>query len=181
MTEQNDIKTVQTSRGELCYYRDWGSNSEGGIVMVNPKTLTYYKQNRESHPNIENYACFFAFGREQFNRNLSAAISAGRIKKSDQIKYHPHYSGLYGTQEGIRAFLAWYNERDSTLPTECDPQEVYFYEYNNHECMFAWDGDLDAIKIIIEIWGENAARKIQRIDASLSIDQIIEREYKNAN
>lgn len=160
MSEEIKIKSVQTSRGELRYYRDW-DNYEGGVVMVNPRTLDRYREIIDGHPRIENYACFFAFGQEQFDRNLAAAISAGRIKEGEKL--YSHYSGLYGTHEGITSFLAWYSERDKAIPAECDPQEVYFYEYNNHECMFSWDGDKDAFDLVVAHFGEEVASKIVRL------------------
>lgn len=60
---------------------------------------------------------------------------------------------------------------------ECDPQEVYFYEFNNHESMYAYDGDYEAIKLIIDIFGENIARKIKRYNAGYSIDYIMIPEW----
>ncbi len=162
MSEEKKIKTVQTPHGELRYYRDW-DNSEGGVVMLNPRTLDRYREIRDGHPKIENYGCFFAFGQEQFDRNLAAAVLSGRIKESDQIVYHPHYSGLYGTTKGVSEFLNWYHERDKAIPVECDPQEVYFYEYNNHECMFGWDGDKPAFDLIVAYFGEEVASKIVRL------------------
>lgn len=160
MSEEKKIKTVQTSRGELRYYRDW-DNSEGGVVMLNPQTIDRYIEIRNGHPKIENYGCFFAFGQEQFDRNLAAAISSGRIKEGEKIYSHP--AGLYGTHDGITSFLSWYAERDKAIPAECDPQEVYFYEYNNHECMFSWDGDKDAFNLVVAHFGEAVAAQIVRL------------------
>ena len=174
---EHEIKTVKTSRGELRYYRDW-NNSEGGVVMLNPQTINRYIEIRSFHPNIERYACFFAFGNEQFDKNLAAAIGAGRIKEGEKLYYHPSISGLHGTAEGIAAFVKAYADRDATIPVECDPQEVYFYEYNNHESMYAWDGDLDAVRLVMGHFGVDAARSLVRFSAGLSVDQILERDNK---
>ena len=144
--------------------------------MLNPETIGRYREICNTHPRIEDYACFFAFGHEQFDYNLSAAIRSGRIKKSDKIVYHPHYSGLYGTEEGIRSFIAFYSNRGKAIPVECDPQEVYFYEFNNHESQIAWDGDLDAIQLVIDYFGVDAARGIKRFCAAYSIDDVISRK-----
>lgn len=173
---EHEIKTVKTSRGELRYYRDW-DNSEGGVVMLNPQTINRYIEIRSFHPNIERYACFFAFGNEQFDHNLAAAISAGRIKEGEKL-YSSSVSGLYGTAEGIHSFLKAYADRDAAIPVECDPQEVYFYEYNNHESMYAWDGDLDAVRLVMGHFGVDAARSLVRFSAGLSVDQILERDNK---
>lgn len=160
MSEEKNIKTVQTAHGELRYYRDW-DNYEGGVVMLNPQTLDRYREIINAHPSTDNYACFFAFGQEQFDQNLAEAISAGRIKEGEKIYSHP--AGLYGTHEGITSFLTWYENRDKAIPIECDPQEVYFYEYNNHECMFSWDGDKDAFNLVVAYFGEDVAAKIVRL------------------
>lgn len=144
--------------------------------MLNPKTIVQYREIRNTHPRAEDHACFFAFGQEQFDYNLSAAIRAGRIREGDKIVYHPHFSGLYGTEEGIRSFLAFYSNQEKAIPLECDPQEVYFYEFNNHESQIAWDGDLDAIRLVMDYFGVDAARSIKRFCASCSIDDIISRK-----
>lgn len=172
--EEKEIKTVQTSRGELQYYRDW--ECDGAVRMLNPQTLDRYKEIREGHPNMDRMPCFWAFGQGQFNEALAEKKRAGLISDSDKIKYHPHYSGLYGTDEGISAFLSFYAKRDTAIPTDCDPQEVYFYEYNNHECMIDWDGDLSAIRIIIDIWGAAVAEKITRFSAGLSVADIVAKQ-----
>ena len=81
-------------------------------------------------------------------------------------------TGLIGTQEGITDYLKQYDEPERRIKEECNPQEVYFYEYNNHECMIAWDGDLDAIKIIIARWGVEVAKTIKRFNATRKVINI---------
>ena len=85
---------------------------------------------------------------------------------------------MYGTQNGITDFINFYDDRNKAIPTECDPQEVYFYEYNNHESMFAWDGDLEAIKLIIDYYGADVARNIKRYNASMSVENLIRKSVK---
>jgi len=170
--EEIKIKTIKTTRGELRYYRDW-DNYEGGIVMENPQTLDRYKQIKNEHPNADDYGVFFAFSKKQFKEAVDCLTESGKIREDAKIYYHEHISGLYGTQSGITRFLEAYENRDKAIPQECDPQEIYFYEFNNHECMLAWDGDLEAIKLIIDYFGIDAARKLVRFEASKSIDDII--------
>ena len=57
----------------------------------------------------------------------------------------------------------FYDDSRAAIPKECDPQEVYFYEYNNHECMIAWDGDKEAYDLIVGYWGEEVAKTIERL------------------
>jgi len=170
ITEEK-VLTIQTTKGELRYYRDW-DNYEGGIVMENPQTIDRYKQIKNEHPNADDYGVFFAFSKKQFKEAVDRLTESGRIREDAKIYYHEHISGLYGTQSGITRFLEAYENRDKVIQQECDPQEVYFYEYNNHESMYAWDGDVEAIKLIIEYWGVDVAKTIQRYNAAKTIEQI---------
>jgi len=175
MADIKTIKTIKTSRGELRYYRDW-EETEGSIVMLNPQTIERYKAIKEIHPDADSIGVFFAFSQKQFDENRQKLIDLGTLAPDAQIKYHPHISGLYGTDESIGKYLAAYDERAKQIPKECDPQEVYFYEWNNHETMYSWDGDDEAIKIILEYFGMEAAMSITRIDAC-DLNKLIERDH----
>lgn len=170
-----EIKTIKTSRGELRYYRDW-DNAEGAIVMLNPQTIERYKAIKETHLDADAIGVFFAFSDKQFNENRQKLIDLGTLAPDAKIKYHPSISGLYGTDESIGNFLAAYDDRAKLIPEECDPQEVYFYEWNNHETMYSWDGDAEAIKIILEYFGMEAAVSITRFDAC-ELNRLIERDH----
>lgn len=164
-----ELETIKTTRGELQYYRDW-DNYEGGIVMVNPQTIKRYRNINKTHPDPDSYGVFFAFNKEQFNESVNRLERLGTLPKEAKLCAAGY--GLYGTRNSITEFLNAYKHRDKAIPKECDPQEVYFYEFDNHECMYSWDGDSEAIKIIINIWGADVARTIRRFDATQSIDQL---------
>lgn len=155
-----EIKEVATTQGTLHYYIDW-DKSEGSVIMQDAKTIARYKSLLNQHPDTEKYNVFFAFSRESFSIHVDALLQGGKIKSDEEI--YSYGSGLYGTKEGICGFMNYYDERDKMIAEECDPQEVYFYEYNNHECMYSWDGDLDAIKVIINLFGKDIANNIIRI------------------
>lgn len=48
------------------------------------------------------------------------------------------------------------------IASECDPQEVYFCEYNDCECMYSCIGDEDAIKLVADLFGVEIAKSIVR-------------------
>lgn len=169
-----EIKTIQTSKGNLNYYRDW--ECEGGIVMLNAQTVKRYREIKSLHPDTSKYAVFFAFGKDQFREGYKALVNSGKIKEGDKVVRG--LAGLYGTRQAIEEFYSFYENRDKAIPEECDPQEVYFYEYNNHESMIAWDGDLEAIKIIIDTYGADVARNIVRYNASMSIENLIRKPIR---
>ena len=171
----NEIQSIQTTRGILNYYRDW-ENYDGGIVMQNAQTINRYKEIKNQHPDCDACGVFFAFSNKQFSEGYKHLVELGHIKDGDKVL--STFAGAFGTKEGFDKFFNFYKERDKVIAAECDPQEVYFYEYNNHESMIAWDGDLEAIKIIIDIWGADVARKIKRFNASMSVDNIIRKPIK---
>lgn len=173
--ETKDIISIQTTKGELCYFRDW-ENWEGGINMINPVTVKRYRELKDMHPDCDKCGVFFAFSNRQFHEGYKHLIELGHINDGDKIVRG--VAGAFGTKDGLDKFFKFYKERDTQIKEECDPQEVYFYEYNNHESMIAWDGDLEAIKIIIDIWGADVAREITRYNASQSVDNIIRKPLK---
>lgn len=154
------IKTIQTTKGNLEYYIDW-EVTEGSVVMLNPQTIRFYQKTKDTHPDADEYGIFFAFNREQFDKGYKHLVELGFIKDGDKIQVSG--MGAYGTKESLDAFYDFYRNRDKLIPEKCDPQEVYFYEYNNYECMYAWDGDKDAYNTIVDIWGEDVAKRIIRL------------------
>ena len=152
----------------VAYHLDW--EMEGHIVIEQPKTVKiYHKLKYDNQPPAGEY--FWAFDMEQFKQHLKAKHLED--KKLCRVGY-----GLYGTREGIEALEAYYTSVRERIRTECDPQEVYFYECNNHEYMYNWDGDEEAIKLILDYWGEDVARGIKRIKANYTIEEIKERDNR---
>lgn len=147
------------------YWQDW-DNSEGGIRMVKPKTIDHYHELKNEHPDTEKYGVFFAFGTDQFEAGKKKLSEKGYIKDGDTIC--DGGCGLYGTKEEISRYYDFYAERDKKIKRECNPQEVYFYEWNNHECMFG--NDDSALKCIIETFGKEAAHKIERVYPGTATD-----------
>lgn len=95
-------------------------------------------------------------------RDTSRLVELGHIKDGDKICQDKD-TGAFGTKDGLAAFFKFYDDSRAAIPKECDPQEVYFYEYNNHECMIAWDGDKEAYDLIVGYWGEEVAKTIERL------------------
>ena len=128
--------------------------------MRNPKTLRRYRELCEErcHIDCHRYDCFFAFGDKQFEEGLKQIRP---LREGEKICSAG--AGLYGTRDGLDRYFAAHDDFDKRIAAECDPQEVYFHEYNNHECQISWDGDEPAYQIIVRLWGEDTAQKIQRV------------------
>lgn len=100
------------------------------------------------------WECFFAFSNEQFAEGKAKMIPEGKT-----ITRGPH--GLFGTQEGIAKLFADYDAKDAQIASECEPQEVYAYEFNNHECSYT-NNDSEAFAIVERIFGKERAKTVKR-------------------
>jgi hypothetical protein len=155
--ENENIMTVTTTRGELRYTLD----GDGFIHMLNPQTIKRYHQLRwEEQPDLTAMGVFFAFSNEQFNEGAKSLTKRGFITDESQIKRGP--AGSFGTLESLTKMMDWYDERDKKIKAECDPQEVYFWEFNNHETPYGWDGDIEIMKIIVTTWDYDTAVGLKR-------------------
>lgn len=86
-------------------------------------------------------------------------------------------NGGFATPKGLKLMEEYWASIDQRIREECDPQEVYYYEYNNHESCINMEGDTDAIEIILNIYGEEIARSIKRYSKCLTIDQLLLKDY----
>lgn len=111
-----------------------------------------YQEIKNQEPILEK--CFFAFSNQQFTEGKEKAeITDEQIFDGG--------AGLYGTKEGLEKLRNYYTEREKKIAVECTPQEVYDYEYSNHECSYVGD-DEEAILIVISIFGIQLAKNVVR-------------------
>ena len=153
--------------------QDW--DNDGFLVIKGEGTLKRYSELKEQMHTVsfDKIGIFAAFSNEQFKEGYDRMVKLGHIKDGDKV-YHLA-AGCYGTKEGFERLTTYYEDIENTIRAECDPQEVYYYEYNNFECCIAYDGDYDAMKQIILTFGEDAASKVKRLRAMYTIDEIIEK------
>ncbi len=153
----------------LKHHRDW--EHDGAIFMENAQTIKLYDQIHQETYNVslENYDCFFAFDGKQLEEGLT------RIGKTkDQVRSFGN--GLIGTKEGFARYLEFIEKQNERIANECDPQEVYFDESNNHECMIAYEGDTAAIELVMDIFGNEIAKSLTRYNKLYSYEQLILRQ-----
>lgn len=121
----------------------------------------YYKL-KEQHPILVD--CFFAFSNKQYEEGIiKHNLQGKKIYKAD--------GGLFGTEEGIKKLYADYEENAKQISENCDPQEVYNYEFDNHECSYVGD-DEEAIKIVVFYFGSEKAKSVKRRYAGIKIEEI---------
>lgn len=149
---------VRTNSPELKVFQDW--DNDGFLRIDGSRTgKLYLKLQYETHPDCIKHRCFFAFSKEQFEQGIKSI----KLDVENGEKVISAGLGLYGTKEGLDSFYKEYDSIRERIRTECNPEDVYFEEYNNHECCIDYDGDEQAIAKIINIWGMDEARKIKRL------------------
>lgn len=109
--------------------------------------------------------CFYAFGEWQFHEGLKKfGLEEGF--KDGTVRICHAGSGLYGTKEGLDEYFQALRERTAAdraqIREKCTPQDVYEVEYNNYECMYDWDGDLNALRRTAFWFGIDSLRRINR-------------------
>lgn len=152
-------------------------DNDGMLNYKNAKTLKRYHElvHERMYVDTKKFDVFFAFSKEQFEEGLKSIRPLADGEKLVRIG-----GGGFGTKDGAKRLFEFYESIDEKIKSECDPQEVYVYEYNNYECCIAWDGDLEAIKIVLSLFGEEAARNIKRYNATMTVDNLIRKPIKVA-
>lgn len=108
--------------------------------------------------------CFFAFSNSQYNE----AIEKHNLKEKKILRAA---GGLFGTREGIQKLYDDYDEISKQITENCDPQEVYAYEFDNHECSYVCD-DEEAIKLVVSYFGDEKAKEVKRRFAYTKIENL---------
>ena len=150
--------------------QDW--DNDGYLSYTGAETLTKYQELNKQISNApwDKLGVFAAFSQQKFDEGYRRLIETGKLKEGEKIVRLG--SGVYGSKESAEKLEAFYDNIYERIKNECDPQEVYFYEYNNFECCIAYDGDEDAIRKVIDIFGIEAARKVKRFNAYKLLDEI---------
>lgn len=114
--------------------------------------MSNYYQLKDKQPTLVD--CFFAFSRSQYEKAIiENNLQGKKIFRAD--------GGLYGTQEGIKKLYDDYENISKEITETCDPQEVYDYEFINHECSYVGD-DEEAIKLVVSYFGDEKAKQVKR-------------------
>lgn len=124
-------------------------------------TVDKYVKIKEAYPPM--VRCFFAFSDKQFGE--------GKIKSGilPDEKIYAAGAGLYGTRDGLDAYMKGIDDNLARIPKECNPQDVYDYEFNNHECGYLHD-DTEAIKLVTSYFGEELAKTVNRRSGCVCAD-----------
>lgn len=106
--------------------------------------MSKYQDIKDKASKMKMPGIFYAFSDKQFVEGLvrEGYIDEGQtyedFKKKGITLYHDGYGG-YGTKEALDARFKKYREIDKEIKENCTPEEIFQYEYHNHECGYTGD------------------------------------------
>lgn len=136
-------------------------SDEGCVCIDNPRTLNRYHEVSNQQYDFTGKAGFFAFSQKQYEEGRDRLLASGIIQSADELCSWGY--GFIATESCYDEFIAFGENRDKVIAAECDAQEVYFYEYNNHESMISWGGDSAAFDVIERIFSAKDVASVERI------------------
>ena len=105
--------------------------------------MSTYHQITNEMSSFSSPEIFYAFSNSQFDEGKK------QIPEGEKIYKGP--AGQFGTAKGFKLFTEAIAKMETRIKTECLPQEVYNYEYANHECDYTGD-DEEALEIVKSYW-----------------------------
>ena len=156
----NNIDELRTEDGKLYVCRRWDGGCDGNLWYKGDTTIDRYNELKTEQYNAPHPGLFFAFNNEQLRNGMKSIGFDFDDKESWKGKVFRYVGGMYGTHEGYEALMKNIVEINNKIAAECDPQEVYIDEYNNHECQYS--DDSSAYDIIVDIFGKDIAQQIKR-------------------
>lgn len=160
----------------LYVWRNW--NQEGALWYEGAKTIHNYIDIRHEADTHHHHDVFYAFSDKQFIEGLREIgiidhdIPMSEAKEICKDKVFSIGCGGFATKEGYKDMVAYINAISERITKECCPQEVYLYEYNNHECMIDWDGDDRAMEVCLLYWSTDVCKTIKRYNRNTSVDDL---------
>lgn len=155
------------------FWQDWDEH-DGMLSWEGAKTMTLYCELEDNRTQIDltAYDMFAAYTDKQFKDGIASIRPLGEGEKL--IDYG---CGVFGTRDGIAKYEQYCIAIKKRIAEECDPQEIYCYEFNNHESMSAYDGDMDAVLIVAHLFGWSVCRRLKRFSPCWSLSELQTGEY----
>lgn len=113
-----------------------------------------YVEIKQEQFDFKAHGGFFAFGQDQFTTN-----------KIGEAPFVSLGMGLYCSEANAealsKAFHKFVDETNKRIKENCEPKEVFDYEYGNHECDYTNDVE-NPCMYIIELYGLDTLKKLSK-------------------
>lgn len=151
------------------FWQDW-DKYDGSISWEGAKTLTLYRELKDGFSNSKDltaYDMFAAFTDKQFEDGKASIRPLREGEKLVSLG-----CGVFGTRDGIAKYDQECIALNKRIAEECEPQEIYCWEFNNHESMISYDGDKEAVLIVADLFGWSACQGLKRFSAYYSLAEL---------
>lgn len=143
---------------------------DGMLSWEGARTLDLYRELKDgfnSRKDLKAYDMFAAFNDRQFEEGKASIRHLREGEKLVTIGM-----GVFGTRDGVDRYIRDCHAMSGRIAEECDPQEIYCEEYNDHESMISWDGDKLAVLAVADIFGWEACERIVRFSARYTLKEL---------
>ena len=161
--EVNDLSELREEEGKLYVCRRYDGGCDGNLWYKGDTTIDRYIELDTKLSDTDYPGIFFAFTDDAMKKGIKSIGFDPDNKESWKGKifnYRKLAPGLFGTKEGLTNMLDAMDRIRKQIASECDPQEIYIHEYNNHECQYT--DDSLAYERVLSIFGEDVAKQIKR-------------------
>ena len=138
--------------------------NDGQLIIDGAKTLGRYKELISRFNNFDEKEFEMVCGYDA--KDVKSAKNAfekkvRKLKKGEYLKYF--LCGAFGTKEGYTKWIKYVNATCESIASECDPQEVYYYEYRS---LMTIEKNCDkyAIGVVKNYFGEEVAKTVKRLN-----------------
>lgn len=163
-----ETKKHATASG-FTFWQDW-DDYDGMLSWEGARTLDKYRELKDgfnSRKDLKAYDMFAAFNDSQFEKGMASIRPLREGEKLVTIGM-----GVYGTRDGVDRYMQDCRAMNRRIAEECDPQEIYCMEYNDHESMISWEGDREAVLAVAGLFGWEACKRLTRFSACHTLTEL---------
>ena len=137
--------------------------NDGKLIIDGAKTLGRYKELTSRFNKCDSKVFEMVCGydaKEMRKAKIEFEKKVRKLKKGEYITYFG--CGAFGTKEGYTKWIKYVNATRESISRECNPQEVYYYEYR---ALMTIEENCDkyAFGVVKEYFGSEVAKTVKRL------------------
>ena len=138
--------------------------NDGQLIIYGAKTLGRYKELTSRFNKCDSKVFEMVCGYDAKDVKSAKKAFEKKVRKLGKGEYLTYFGcGAFATKEGYTKWKEYVNETCDMISRECDPQEVYYYEYR---ALMTIEENCDkyAIGVVKNYFGEEVAKTVKRLN-----------------